>query len=335
MVVIGKQSHRYEYVDVAKGIAIIGVYFGHHALLPNLLTDWFWSFHMPLFFFITGLFSRKLITQETHEVIKSGIKKLVLPFLLTETFLTIALLIMLHKISVLMDPVEFSHYLYNAFIIENHPIWFLLALFYGRCIISFIYSVSKTLKTSYLPYLRLIIVVILFLVGWKSGAFLIESKLTDYGCLCKGLLAPIYIYIGIVVQRLFFRIRITRYMIIVCAIILLFAYKFPFNMYYFDYPLGVLNIMTSLIICISLLIILRKYIKLDNFSYIYKFLQFVGKNTLFILCAHTVELILKVYRFIPFDNDKIAHIIIFILILCSILIFRKIPIINRIYQLSK
>lgn len=124
MVVIGKQSHRYEYVDVAKGIAIIGVYFGHHALLPNLLTDWFWSFHMPLFFFITGLFSRKLITQETHEVIKSGIKKLVLPFLLTETFLTIALLIMLHKISVLMDPVEFSHYLYNAFIIENHPIWF-------------------------------------------------------------------------------------------------------------------------------------------------------------------------------------------------------------------
>lgn len=49
MVAIGRR--RLEYVDVAKGLAIIGVYFGHHAVLPNCMINWFWAFHMPLFFY--------------------------------------------------------------------------------------------------------------------------------------------------------------------------------------------------------------------------------------------------------------------------------------------
>ena len=65
MVAIGRR--RLEYVDVAKGLAIIGVYFGHHAVLPNCMINWFWAFHMPLFFIITGMYSHRLTEQNVKK----------------------------------------------------------------------------------------------------------------------------------------------------------------------------------------------------------------------------------------------------------------------------
>ena len=63
MVAIGRR--RLEYVDVAKGLAIIGVYFGHHAVLPNCMINWFWAFHMPLFFIITGMYFKLSIFNDS------------------------------------------------------------------------------------------------------------------------------------------------------------------------------------------------------------------------------------------------------------------------------
>lgn len=336
MDVTGKRdSYRYTYIDVVKGIAIIGVYFGHHSVFPSVLTDWFWSFHMPLFFFITGLFSKRLITQSIHETIKTGLTKLVLPFVLTEFILTIALLVMLHQTTILLSPIDFLNCLYKALIIDNHPIWFLLALFYGRIIINAILSLTKS------PHNQasaecLIIIILLFCVGWGIGHYLIKQGLTDYACICKGLLAPIYIYIGILLRQFVLQ-QTSSLFILSCSIILLsFAYKVPFNMYYFDYPLGIFNVLLSIIICISLLYTLRilcnSHIK--GAFIVVSILEFIGRNTLYILCAHTLELILKIHRFIPTNNIGIAHLVIFIIILLSIPIIKRIPIIRTIYQLN-
>ena len=75
---------RLEYVDVAKGLAIIGVYFGHHAVLPDSMTNWFWAFHMPLFFIITGMYSHRLTEQNIRKVFNVGFRNLVVPYFLTE-----------------------------------------------------------------------------------------------------------------------------------------------------------------------------------------------------------------------------------------------------------
>ena len=50
------ESKRLEYIDIAKGMGIILVVAGH--LLPegNYLRDIIYSFHMPLFFFLSGFF---------------------------------------------------------------------------------------------------------------------------------------------------------------------------------------------------------------------------------------------------------------------------------------
>ena len=53
-------SHRIEYLDIAKGIGMILVYIGH-CRIPgdNPLFQWIYSFHMPLFFFISGLLFKR------------------------------------------------------------------------------------------------------------------------------------------------------------------------------------------------------------------------------------------------------------------------------------
>ena len=44
---------RLEWIDKAKGIGIILVILGHTICPPNI-KFWLYSFHMPLFFFLSG-----------------------------------------------------------------------------------------------------------------------------------------------------------------------------------------------------------------------------------------------------------------------------------------
>jgi fucose 4-O-acetylase-like acetyltransferase len=50
-------NQRIEWIDVAKGIGIFLVIVGHLISHDNfnLLADYIYSFHMPLFFFLSGL----------------------------------------------------------------------------------------------------------------------------------------------------------------------------------------------------------------------------------------------------------------------------------------
>lgn len=48
-----KTKHRLQYIDIAKGIGIFLVVLGH-VYRGNAVQNWLYSFHMPLFFFISG-----------------------------------------------------------------------------------------------------------------------------------------------------------------------------------------------------------------------------------------------------------------------------------------
>lgn len=47
-------SKRIVWVDIARGIAMIFVMMGHASGIPKSLMSWVYSFHMPLFFFLSG-----------------------------------------------------------------------------------------------------------------------------------------------------------------------------------------------------------------------------------------------------------------------------------------
>lgn len=49
-------GNRIDYIDVMKGLAILLVVIGHYFLWMPWLPTIIWSFHMPLFVFLNGLF---------------------------------------------------------------------------------------------------------------------------------------------------------------------------------------------------------------------------------------------------------------------------------------
>ena len=51
-------SKRIEYIDIARGIGILLVVMGHNdfSLISPFLFKLIYSFHMPLFFFMSGIF---------------------------------------------------------------------------------------------------------------------------------------------------------------------------------------------------------------------------------------------------------------------------------------
>lgn len=66
--------------DVLKGIAIVLVIIGHLPGLPHFLHNFIYSFHMPLFFFVSGWFYKE---KSGLAYIKADSRRLLLPYYIT------------------------------------------------------------------------------------------------------------------------------------------------------------------------------------------------------------------------------------------------------------
>ena len=52
---MNRNHNRKQWLDIAKGIAIILMVIGHTSI-PNIASNFIYAFHMPLFFIASGLF---------------------------------------------------------------------------------------------------------------------------------------------------------------------------------------------------------------------------------------------------------------------------------------
>ena len=72
-----KMMNRIEWIDTAKGIGLLLVIFEHLSI--PYVTAWIYTFHMPLFFFLSGVvFSGEKYTFQ--EYLKKRVKALVIPY---------------------------------------------------------------------------------------------------------------------------------------------------------------------------------------------------------------------------------------------------------------
>ena len=137
---------RITYIDMAKGIGILLVLIGHSEFPSTPLITWISSFHMPLFFILSGmLFSHTGATQKDWKIfLKKKTKTILLPY---GVFSILSILA-----SAILDAGIFPEYLWTSLLqtVSFYGIsvlWFLPALFFSESGFYFIRKYTSTRGT--------------------------------------------------------------------------------------------------------------------------------------------------------------------------------------------
>jgi acyltransferase len=154
-------SERLPWIDTLKGIGILLVVLGH-TYIPEILQKYIYSFHMPLFFYISGY----LHSQKQHtfkDFLQKKYKSLIVPYIL---FTIISVIIMLlrafwgNKENISLYQLILQCLYIDDKVIWNTPIWFLVVLFIVENLFYFI--VKKKLLSNLLIMFSFILIGLVF-----------------------------------------------------------------------------------------------------------------------------------------------------------------------------
>lgn len=130
-----KAAIRLDYIDASKGIGMLLVIWAHTS---NIFSSFIYAFHMPLFFFLSGMMFREQKYQKIGDLIKKRMHTLIIPYL----FYSFVTWIVWSGYTILTSGDKFSvkslcYPLLQTFIaqgsggflIHNVPLWFVTCLF--------------------------------------------------------------------------------------------------------------------------------------------------------------------------------------------------------------
>lgn len=173
------------YVDIAKGIGIILVVMGHNdfALISSFGHKLIYSFHMPMFFFLSGMFFKpdlplsEFLHNRFHRVLKPFLVILLLIYFASLSF---------SKISMVMASRRLVKAMYGSgFYIDWVQLWFLPHLF---AVSLFAYLFYKAVKRARVMQTRWLILAGLYIAGifamklfWPLMLSILGRPLTLFG----------------------------------------------------------------------------------------------------------------------------------------------------------
>lgn len=154
-----EKRKRIDYLDMAKGIGIILVVAGHSTLVSESALTWLASFHMPLFFIISGmlLWHNKEEEKSMRELLRRKARGIMIPYIsFSVIFMCILLLFcFLHKGNITAVDIQ-KNLVQISSLGGVSVLWFLSTLFFGEII--FLYIRKKTNH-------RVTVGLVIFLVG--------------------------------------------------------------------------------------------------------------------------------------------------------------------------
>lgn len=141
------QKKREHYIDIGKGVAMILVILGHCALTPNTLKWWLYSFHMPLFFVLSGLVFNPHKYEKFTAFLKARLKSLIVPYFMLSFFLWVWKDIIRHKTTFLTRQNTLDDFI-GIFLGHRgtdyyFSMWFLTATFVAEMILYFVSKLTK------------------------------------------------------------------------------------------------------------------------------------------------------------------------------------------------
>ncbi len=155
--VIFSSTDRISWIDNLKALGILLVVLGHNSI-DHLSNKIIFSFHMPLFFFVSGLlFYQSVITKMDSfpDFIKKRARSILIPYFLF-SFLTYGYWLIIHYIFLLLnsgynhrfEPIKafFGIFVSNGaegLLIHNPPLWFMTCLFVTVLLFASYYFLSE------------------------------------------------------------------------------------------------------------------------------------------------------------------------------------------------
>ncbi len=122
---------RFPEYDIAKGIGVILVVVGHVQELPFPFLVWIFSFHIPLYFFLSGLFVKKETTEPFLSSLKKNVTGLLVPYcVFSAVFILLDVLF--------RDPLSSPKLEVKLFLTGQGGyaiLWFFFALFFVRLLL--------------------------------------------------------------------------------------------------------------------------------------------------------------------------------------------------------
>ena len=266
-------------LDITKGIGIILVIIGHFSFLPLQVWKFIFSFHMPLFFIVSGyLFKPKGI----KESLSKDFKRLMIPYFVT------CLIILAFYLAYWLksgDGSQFNYYLiaslvgngsknHECMFLSNLPsigaIWFFPALLVCR-------NVYGALR----PNKRLLWSAIIFVLATLLGRYVIFNPFS----VLSGLSAILFFAIGDRLKEVR-HIRAPIWVFgglcwVVCLLFSTLSLARPRLDFYF------LDVIGATFATLSVYLLLRSFSGMDCLA---KPLSWLGQQSLSVLCFHLIDL---------------------------------------------
>ena len=288
------KKQRIEYLDIARGIAIILMVIGH-VVGKGWKRDLIFSFHMPLFIIVSGMFFKE---KSFKEFIGNTIKKLIIPYVLTVFIVNI---------------VKFGFFEKNNFLD-------VVAGFFKQIALSYSYLKIDTSINSigvlwFMPFLA--IIRLFFYVLKKISKE--DDILLGVGCLLlsyfgyilamKKIWLPfsidiafaclVFYFIGYVLIKynLLNKIINNKQIMVNLLIMWLITIKFGnIEIAVRKLPNGLFTYVGA--VCGSMVVMKISMIINNKFNFVGKILSWFGKNSMYVLICHYIEMNLIKYNVI-------------------------------------
>jgi polysaccharide biosynthesis protein PslL len=188
------------WLDLAKGIAIILVVFGHSLIDIGLNNHYIYWFHMPAFFILTGMvFTPPNIWKKFKSFLSKRFKQLIIPYISFLVLITMVRYLYLGTQPLNWYINDILHVIAGGQSIPSAAyvtMWFITCLFVSQLLISILFiSIRKNL-------FRILIIICLYLLAHFESYLSTIIEIHIPGNVDVSLLAVSYICIGMLIRHL-------------------------------------------------------------------------------------------------------------------------------------
>lgn len=264
-----RQADRQNYIDVMRGIGILLVMLGHSIATINEPTNkLILSFHMPLFFFISGMLFYNREFKKPGKFFYGKFRRLIVP--------QIVMALITIVVSIIIDVILTKDLsLKNVQYLGAFDAWFLIALFIVDSVMYVVLKISK--KPIYLICLTVVFFIGFLLLSYKE--FHIQQALCALFFAMVGYLSKKYLDLYALKYSNFMGIGF----LLLAVTAILTKFNSPVAMYMNDYGNKLLFAVTAII---GILAIFDISVTIEKV----KILQFFGINSLIVYVTHAAIL---------------------------------------------